>query len=97
MVTPSATVTVFWRPGCAYCRRLRSKLKRAGVPTHEVNIWEDSDGAAFVRSVAGGNETVPTVRVGTRWFVNPSPRRLIALIKGVEPGTADSGDEEPGS
>jgi mycoredoxin len=47
----------------------------------EINIWEDPDGAAFVRSVAGGNETVPTVRIGTRSVVNPSPRDLLELIR----------------
>jgi mycoredoxin len=30
----------------------------------EINIWEDPQAAARVRSVANGNETVPTVFVG---------------------------------
>jgi len=77
----SAPVTLFWRPGCLYCRRLRTKLKRAGVHVDEINIWEDPAGAAFVRSVTGGDETVPTVRVGTRSFVNPSPRHLLEIIR----------------
>jgi mycoredoxin len=47
----------------------------------EVNIWEDPDGAAFVRSVTGGDETVPTVRIGTRSVVNPSPRQLLQMIR----------------
>ena len=74
-------MTVFWRPGCPYCWRLRTKLKGAGVLVDEVNIWEDPDGAAFVRSVTGGDETVPTVRFGTESFVNPSPRRLLEIIR----------------
>ena len=32
----------------------------------EVNIWKDPAAAAFVRSVADGNETVPTVTVAGR-------------------------------
>jgi mycoredoxin len=47
----------------------------------EINIWEDPDGAAFVRSVTGGDETVPTVRIGTQSVVNPSPRRLLEMIR----------------
>ncbi len=47
----------------------------------EINIWEDAAGAAFVRSVTGGDETVPTVRIGTRSVVNPSPRELIEMIR----------------
>jgi mycoredoxin len=75
------SVTVFWRPGCPYCWRLRTKLKQAGVHVDEINIWEDPAGAAFVRSVTGGDETVPTVRIGTRSLVNPSPRRLLEAIR----------------
>jgi mycoredoxin len=81
MTSTSPPVTIFWRPGCAYCWRLRTKLKRAGVQMDEINIWEDPDGAAFVRSVTGGDETVPTVRIGTQSLVNPSPRHLLKMIR----------------
>ncbi len=77
----SPPVTIFWRPGCPYCWRLRSKVRRAGVHVEEVNIWEDPTGAAFVRSITGGDETVPTVRIGTQSFVNPSPRRILEMIR----------------
>ena len=36
------------------------------------NIWENPDDAAIVRSIADGNETVPTVIVGPVGLVNPS-------------------------
>ena len=52
-----------------------------GVDVDEINIWEDPDGAAFVRSVTGGDETVPTVRIGTQSLVNPSPRHLLEMIR----------------
>jgi len=74
-------ITVFWRPGCPYCWRLRTALKRAGVDVEEINIWEDPAGAEFVRSVTGGDETVPTVRFGARSLVNPSPRDLLELLR----------------
>lgn len=80
----SSTVTVFWRPGCRYCWRLRRKLKRSGVQVDEVNIWEDLAGAAFVRSITGGDETVPTVRIGTQSVVNPSPRRVLEMIREID-------------
>lgn len=72
------SITVYWRPGCPFCARLRHGLRRADVTTTEVNIWADASAAAFVRSVAVGNETVPTVTVGTTSFVNPTPREVIA-------------------
>jgi glutaredoxin len=88
MDSTAQEITVFWRPGCPYCWRLRTRLKRAGVNVNEVNIWENADAAAFVRSVAGGNETVPTVRIGTDSFVNPSPDFLLDIIR----GSSDSSD-----
>ncbi|MCC5951700.1 MAG: hypothetical protein JJU45_06345 [Acidimicrobiia bacterium] len=65
-------IVVYWRPGCGFCMSLRARLRRRGVPTVDVNIWDDADGAAFVRAHAGGNETVPTVAVGDSVLVNPS-------------------------
>lgn len=42
-------VTVYWRPGCGFCRRLRRGLDRAGVDRTEINIWRDPAAAAVVR------------------------------------------------
>ena len=78
--TADAQVTVYWRPGCPFCAMLRAGLRRRDVEYTEVNIWEDPDAAAFVRSVARGNETVPTVTVGTVSLVNPSAREVAALV-----------------
>jgi glutaredoxin-like protein len=75
---PPAEITVYWRPGCPYCSMLKRSLSRAGVATREVNIWDDPAAAAIVRSAAGGNETVPTVDVGGRFFVNPSAKQVMA-------------------
>jgi len=71
-------VTVYWRPGCPFCMRLRLGLRVARVRTTEVNIWEHPEGAAVVRAANGGNETVPTVQVGTSVLVNPSIRKVLA-------------------
>jgi len=77
---PTAAMTLYWRPGCGFCVALRRKLDRAGVAYHDVNIWEDRDGAAFVRSVADGNETVPTVRIGDVSLVNPSAAEVTEAL-----------------
>jgi len=78
--TADSQVTVYWRPGCPFCAMLRAGLRRHDVEFTEVNIWDDPDAAAFVRSVARGNETVPTVTVGTVSLVNPSAREVAALV-----------------
>ncbi|MFD7263536.1 glutaredoxin domain-containing protein [Streptomyces sp. NPDC059874] len=77
------SVTVYWRPGCAFCIKLRTQLRVARIPYRKVNIWRDPDAAAFVRSVADGNETVPTVVVGDRpAMVNPSLRQVRDALHG---------------
>jgi mycoredoxin len=81
-----APVTVYWRPGCPFCVRLRQDLQVMGLPTREVNIWADPADAARVRSLAGGNETVPTVVVGEHALVNPSASEVLARIHQIAPG-----------
>ncbi|MDH3680344.1 MAG: NrdH-redoxin [Acidimicrobiia bacterium] len=78
-------VVFFWRPGCPFCWRLEQALAQANVPMTKRNIWDDPDAAAFVRSVANGNETVPTVTVGDQWLVNPSPRELAKVLEASAP------------
>ncbi len=77
-MTEQASVTVYWRPGCGYCRVLRRGLDRAGLERTELDIWQDPAAAAIVRSYAQGNETVPTVLVGDRALVNPTAAEVIA-------------------
>ncbi|MFM9134560.1 MAG: mycoredoxin [bacterium] len=59
MSSPSLTMyTTTW---CGYCMRLKAQLAREGIPVEEVDIEQDPQAAAFVESVNGGNQTVPTV------------------------------------
>lgn len=62
---------IYWRPGCRYCIRLRFRLGWSGRRAHWVNIWKDAEGAGAVRAAADGNETVPTVYVDGKAYVNP--------------------------
>ncbi|WP_460504419.1 glutaredoxin domain-containing protein [Catellatospora paridis] len=64
---------IYWRPGCQFCLRLRIRLGPAGRRAHWVDIWRDPDGAAAVRAITGGDETVPTVVVAGQPHVNPDP------------------------
>lgn len=80
---PTPEITVFWRPGCPFCGSLFRQLEREGVEHHRVNIWDDPDAAATVRSIARGNETVPTVLVGRVGLVNPSVREIQAALAGA--------------
>ncbi len=75
-----SVVEFYWRPGCPFCMMLRADLDHSGLPLREVNIWEDPEAAARVRSVADGNETVPTVSVGEAHLVNPTARQVQTLV-----------------
>ena len=46
---------------CGYCQRLKAQLGREGISFEEVDIEVDPVAAAFVESVNGGNQTVPTM------------------------------------
>jgi glutaredoxin len=79
-------LVVYWRPGCPYSRSLRKALRRAGIAATEIDIWSDPAAAAEVRRATGGDETVPTVRLGDTVLVNPGARQVVAWA--VEVGLA---------
>jgi mycoredoxin len=88
-------VTVYWRPACGFCSSLMRGLERQGLEYERVDIWEDEDAAAFVRSVADGDETVPTVRVGDHALVNPSAPDVLRMVAEVAPEALPEGYEPP--
>jgi mycoredoxin len=89
-----APVTVFLRPGCPFCAVLMLGLARTGLDVHRVDIWQQPEGAAWVRAVADGNETVPTVHVAATGgtgeaasvaLINPSIDELVAVVTRLAP------------
>lgn len=84
-VGAATTVEFYWRAGCGFCAALERQLDRLGVQLDKRDIWADERAAAFVRSVADGNEVVPTVRVADRSLVNPSAPAVVALIQAHAP------------
>ncbi|WP_116040568.1 glutaredoxin family protein [Amycolatopsis palatopharyngis] len=81
----TTAIEFYFRPGCPFCSALRRPLRRNGLPAREINIWDDPAAAARVRSVANGNETVPTVFIGKHALVNPSYRELDAAVRKYAP------------
>ena len=55
------TIIMFSTPWCGYCQRLKAQMTREGIAYTEINIEVDPESAAFVESVNGGNQTVPTL------------------------------------
>ena len=73
----ASEIVVYWRPGCGFCASLERQLVGANIKFRKVNIWDDPQAAEFVRSVARGNETVPTLSIGSMSLVNPSLQKVI--------------------
>jgi mycoredoxin len=76
--TSTGRIVVYWRPGCWFCASLLRQLDRHGIAHDRVNIWEDDAAASFVRSVARGHETVPTVAVGPVVVINPDIHMVLS-------------------
>ena len=76
----SREIDFYWRPGCPFCMSLESKLKKEDIKLNKFNIWEDESASAKVRSVANGNETVPTINVNGTFLVNPSMKEVVKLL-----------------
>lgn len=98
---PGTRVTVYARPGCPFCVALRAGLRRHDVTFTEVDIWQDPSAAATVRSLADGNETVPTVVIGDPtdgsglWSaVNPSAESVVEAAATHAPHALP--DQKPG-
>nr|WP_141819847.1 glutaredoxin domain-containing protein [Ornithinimicrobium humiphilum] len=73
-------VVIYWRPGCGFCQRLKGHLGKDGERAVWVNIWQDEEAAAFVRSVNDGNETVPTVVIDGVPHTNPQPAMVLERL-----------------
>lgn len=84
-------VVIFWRPDCVFCLDLLLRLRWTRLRYRRADIRKDPGAKAFVRSVADGNETVPTVVVAGRALVNPSKRQVIEAVRAYAPHALDDG------
>ena len=92
---PAPKIDLYWRPGCGFCSMLQRKLDKLGIERVEHNIWDDPNDAAIVRQHAHGDETVPTIVIGDRGFVNPSAGELVAYLATRHPELLPDGFEQP--
>ncbi|AFU01074.1 glutaredoxin family protein [Nocardia brasiliensis] len=73
-------VLVYTTAWCPYCWRLKRQLRGAGVVFTEIDVESDTAAAAYVLSVADGNRTVPTVRIGERVLVAPDFQQVLVAL-----------------
>lgn len=84
-MTQQDSIDFYWRPGCGFCIALERGLSDHTLKMNKHNIWEDPRHAKFVRGHAGGNEVVPTVKVGDVVLVNPTARDVFATMHAETP------------
>ena len=89
-------ITVYWRPGCMFCAALFRRLEQRDVVVERRNIWQDEQAAAEVRRATGGGETVPTVRIGDVFLVNPSVDEVLRVVHDVDPASRLPEPTQPG-
>jgi glutaredoxin len=90
-------IVVYWRPGCGYCSSLLRDLDGLTVRYRAINIWNEPDasGAAIVRSLARGHETVPTAVIGGIGLVNPTAHDVVTAALQYAPGAVPDGYVAP--
>lgn len=76
-------VVIYHRPGCSFCARMKMALRDVADRAVWVDIWEDDEAAAFVRSVNNGNETVPTVVINGEAHTNPPPAQVHEALSAI--------------
>lgn len=55
------TITVYGHPACPGVGPVRAMLSQSKVEYHYINIRQDPEAAARVRTINNGNESVPTL------------------------------------
>ena len=74
---------------------LERSLNKLDLPLNKFNIWDDPNYAATVRSIADGNETVPTVVIGDAQMVNPNAGQVLQALEAQAPELLPDGVEVP--
>ncbi len=74
---------------------LERSLNKLDLPLNKKNIWDSKKYAATVRSIADGNETVPTVVIGDAKMVNPSAKQVLQALSNQAPELIPEGTDMP--
>ena len=64
-------VVVYWRPGCTYCMRLRTRLRFTRLRYSEVNIWNPDRGRIRLSRSASARRLALRCRAGTTYLLRP--------------------------
>ena len=74
------SVTVYSTRWCGFCRTVKVFLKQHEVPFEEIDIEENPEYGPMIEKLTGGYRTVPTLKIGDDYYVNPTRHRLRELL-----------------
>lgn len=74
---------------------LERSLNKLNLPLNKMNIWDSKKHASTVRSIADGNETVPTVVIGDAKMVNPNAGQVLQALQAQAPELIPDGVDVP--
>lgn len=77
---PVIEVTMYTTSWCGYCRRLKRALAGHGVVVEEVDIEQMPEFGPIIEGLTGGFRTVPTLRIGDDYLVNPTAAEVLAYL-----------------
>lgn len=83
-------ISVYWKPGCSNCLRVKEFLEGTGMPFESLNVEADSD--ALEEMTAAGLSSVPAVRNGARIIYGQNLDDVAAHIGIVRSGKKLSND-----
>ena len=83
--TAAAAFTMYSTSTCGPCIRLKQRLNELGVSFAEINVEDDDDAAAWVKSVNDGDRLVPTLLFADgSWLTNPAVADVLARLAALE-------------
>lgn len=76
------SVTMYTTQWCGSCVRLKRQLADAGIAFEEIDVDSTPAHDEAIMQASGGYRTVPTLKVGERYLVNPSIGDVRAALPG---------------
>ncbi|MCO5063490.1 MAG: hypothetical protein M9924_03645 [Rhizobiaceae bacterium] len=76
--TARPEISVYWRPGCSSCLKVKEFVEETGLPFESVNVV--STAGAMEEITAGGLRSIPAVRKGNRFVYAQSLEDVAALL-----------------
>lgn len=78
LAASTATIRVFWQPGCTSCLAAKQFLARHGIAFESINVREHAGAMEMLASL--GARSVPVVSRGAQWTYAQELRELAAFL-----------------